>query len=434
MKRILATMTSSGLALATMAGPIAAAPVLDYTIGVGLQHDDNVAQSQDHPVSDNILAPNLSFTLNQQGSALTARAAGSVEYRDYLSGTFNSQFAGLLSSSAAWHISPDRLDWVAEDYVGRQPINVLANNDPNNQQQTNVFSTGPTLRAHFSDALRGEFDLRYTNTYAEVTKEFNGDRYGVAGRLLYQLDPLNQLTGNVSLLRARFDVAPTINDYDRGDVYVGYSRRGDIFDLQGTLGYSRLNFRDGVANHSGPLVQAAVSYTPNPTNALTLGVADMYSDAAAELSLDPSQIGQQVVVGSGLNGVVISPSVYRQRSLRLSFAHRADRYRYSVTPYVRKLHYLNLASSDQRAHGVYADFVWQLTARNALTVFAGGENRTYETLNRYNHDRTYGANLAWQQTRHWLWTLSFLRLTRGTNAAEQSYHENVIGISLGYRR
>lgn len=434
MRQTQGIVASSSLALVFAAGSVNANPALGYTIGVSLRHDDNVNQSSTAPVSDNILSPNLAFTLDQQGTALTARGAGALEYRDYLSGSYNSQFAGLLSATAAWHISPERLDWVVEDYAGRQPVDVLANNTPSNQQQTNVFSTGPTLRAHFSDALRGQFDLRYTNNHAEVTRDFNGDRFSAAGRLLYLLAPTSHLSGNLSLESARFDVAPKRFDYDRGDAYVGYSRSGGSLELQGNLGYSRLNFRDGGSSHGGLLAAATVTYSPNPANTFALSAGDTYSDAAAELSLDPSQIGQQGIVGSGLNGVVVAPDVYRERSLRLSFGHRSERFHFTVAPFVRKLHYLDPTTPDLRSRGLYADFVWSLTVRNALSVFAGGENRHYVSLDRNDRDRNYGASLSWQQTRNWIWVLSVSRLRRSTTALDQSFTENTIGIALNYQR
>ncbi|NCT68787.1 MAG: hypothetical protein GXC76_14275 [Rhodanobacteraceae bacterium] len=434
MRRTQGVVASSSLALVIAAGSVTATPALDYTIGVSLRHDDNVNQSATDPVSDNILTPSLAFSLNQQGSAVTARAAGTLEYRDYMSGSYNSQFAGLLSGTAAWHISPERLDWVVEDYVGRQPVDVLANNTPSNQQQTNVFSTGPTLRAHFGDGLRGQLDLRYTNNYAEVSKDFNGDRISAAGRVLYLLDPTSELAGNLSVESARFDVAPKRFDYDRGDAYLGYSRSGGSVNLQGSLGYSRLTFRDGGGSHGGLLATLTVTYAPNPANTFALGASDTYSDAAAELSLDPSQIGQQGVVGSGLSGVVVAPDVYRERSLRLSFGHHGERYHLTVAPFVRRLHYLDPTTPDERSRGLYADFTWSLTARNELSVFAGGENRDYVSLDRNDRDRSYGASVSWQQARNWAWVLSVTRLKRSTNALDQSFTENAIGLSLIYRR
>ena len=432
--RVHAIGLSLAALLATTTGH--AKPVLDYTVGVGLQHDDNVNLSQDDPISDDILAPYLNFRLDQQGSTLTAQAAGQIEYRDYLSGTFNSQLAAVMSGTAAWHISPDRLDWVVSDFVGRQPVDVLANDNPDNQQQTNVFSTGPTLRAHFSDALRGQVDLRYTRNYAEVSRDFNGDRYSGAGRLLYRLDPISDLGANLQLERARFDLDPDRTNYDRADVYAGYTHKGAQFDLQGNLGYSRLDFRRGSGVHSGVLADATATWTPNANDSLALHVSDSLADAASELSLDPNLIGLpgQLGIGSGVNGVVVSPDVYRERELRLSYGRRAARYRFSVAPFVRRLAYINLAESNQRSRGLYSDFAWSFNEAMALTLFFGGENRTYLTLDRRDDDRNYGAAFTWQRTRHWQWALTYARQERNSNVPGQTYTDNIVGVALSYHR
>ncbi|MCK9538946.1 hypothetical protein [Dokdonella sp.] len=411
-------------------------PVLDYTVGIGWLHDDNVTQSETDARSDNILAPRLAFSLDQQGASLSALAAGTIEYRKYLSGTFNSQFAAVVSGSAAWHISPDRLDWVVEDYVGRQPINVLANNDPDNQQQTNVFSTGPTLRAHFSDALRGQLDLRYTRNYAEVSKDFNGDRISGAGRLLYLLGQGDLVTGNLRFERARFDLDPDTSDYDRTDLYAGYSHDGSSIDLVGNLGYSRIDFTRGSGVHDGVLANATLTWNPSATDALSIHVADSLVDAASELAIDPSRIGQpgELGIGSGLNGVVISPDVYRARELRLGYGRSTARYRLSVAPFLRKLSYLDDTESDQRSRGLYADFAWSFTPLTTLTVYCGGENRTYLSLDRNDDDRSYGARLSWRSTRHWEWIASYARLRRDSDTPGQSYTDNILGLALAWHR
>lgn len=436
MKRGATLSALLGLACTLLPAAGQAKPVLDYTIGLAWLHEDNVTQSEDDPRSDNILAPSLRFTLDQQGATLSAQAAGAVEYRDYLSGSFNSQFAAVVSGSAAWHISPDRLDWVVEDYVGRQPIDVLANNDPDNQQQTNVFSTGPTLRAHFSDALRGQLDLRYTRNYAEVSDDFNGNRLSGAGRLLYRLGPGDLVTGNLQFERAHFDIDPDTSNYDRVDLYAGYSHDGSAFDLEGNLGYSRIDFKRGSGVHDGVLADATLTWHPSATDALSLHLADSLADAASELAIDPSRIGQpgQLGIGSGLNGVVISPDVYRARELRFGYGRTTARYRFSIAPFLRKLSYIDDVDANQRSLGLYTDFAWSFTPLTTLTVYAGGENRTYTTLDREDDDHNYGARFSWQSTRHWEWVLSYMRLRRNSDTPGQSYTDNIIGLALAWHR
>ena len=56
-------------ALLALAIPSAASAVqLNYELGFGVEHDDNVNLSENNPESDNILIPTLGFSVSQLGS------------------------------------------------------------------------------------------------------------------------------------------------------------------------------------------------------------------------------------------------------------------------------------------------------------------------------------------------------------------------------
>ena len=99
--------------------------------------------------------------------------------------TFDDRFRGKFAGNVNWTLLPERLDWVFEDYMSPQQIDEFASSSPDNEQQVNLFVTGPTLYARFGAATRGQFDLRYGNSYAEENDEFNGDRYSAAARVLH---------------------------------------------------------------------------------------------------------------------------------------------------------------------------------------------------------------------------------------------------------
>jgi hypothetical protein len=121
---------------------------------------------------------------------------------------------------------PERLDWVFQDYMSPQQINDLASSSPDNEQQVNLFVTGPTLYARFGAATRGQFDLRYGNSYAEENDDFNGDRYSAAARVLHDLDATSAISGNLEAADVEYDDSAQTSDYKRYDAYVGYKRKG----------------------------------------------------------------------------------------------------------------------------------------------------------------------------------------------------------------
>jgi hypothetical protein len=425
--------TALTLALAALAAPAHAEPAIDYAVGVSLEHSDNINYSSTDPVSEDVLIPRLDFRVDQEGAALSASAAGSFEYRDYLGGAFGNEFRALLSGIANWHISPDRLDWYFADNASQQPINVLQSDAPSNQQQTNVFTTGPTLRAKFSDALRGRLDVRYTNSYADTSKEFNSNRLSAVGSLLYRLDPADTLSASAATARTRYvETVSEPFDYDRHDVYAAFQRSTRVLALDLAAGYSWLDIRSG-DGPSGSLLRGSLRWNLSPATSLGVSAAHEYADASQDLVATPDQLGH-VGIGSGLGSTVLTPQVYREDRVGLDFSHVETTYRVGFSPFWRKLDYVGDPASNQRTSGYYADAQYYVRPTLWLAAYAGQERRRYETLARTDDDLRYGLSLNLQRTRHWLWSLLFEHQRRDSDVPGAGYSENSIMLTLTWKR
>jgi hypothetical protein len=413
--------------------PVRADPVLDYTLGIEVEHDSNTNLSRVDPISQSIVTPGITFGLKEEGSTLNLTAAGAVDYRDYLQGDFADEFRTLLSGVGVWTISPQRFDWVFEDYLGRQPLNVLVPDAPANQQQTNVFTTGPTFRAHFSDALRGKLDLRYTNTYAEQTDGFNGDRLNGTAQLAYLLDAQNTLAGALAATGVRYDKdvsAPY--EYDRYDLYGGYDHTTRQIKVNLAAGYSWLNFRQG-SDDSGPLLRAGVTWTPTTLTTLGVHATREFADATTNLMIDPTQIGN-LGVGSGNNGTVVSPQVYVLKELAGTFQRKQDNVYFEVAPFWRNYDYLGGGALNQRSFGYLVSVSWLMRPRYTLAGGTGREHRNYTDLDRVDDDMTYWLAFIFQQSRHWAWQLRATHLSRDSTVYDSGYSDRVYTLSLTYSR
>jgi hypothetical protein len=421
------------LAALAAAVPAVADPVLDYSIGLTAEHSDNINYSATDPVSQNLLIPRFDFRVDQQGALLSASAAGSLEYRDYLGGAFGNELRTLFDGSAAWHISPGRFDWVFQDSAGRQPVNALVADAPNNQQQTNVFSTGPSLRARFGEVTRGQLDLRYTNGYADTTSAFNSNRLSAVGSLLWPLDPADTVSASASSTRVRYTERESEPfDYDRQDVYAGFQRKLRQFTLDGAAGYSWLDLRRG-GNPSGALLRGDLRWNPSVRTSFGLGLAREYSDAAQDLVFTPEQAGY-VGIGSGINGQVIAPQVYVEKRVTLDASHTEDAFSVGLSPFWRRLEYVNDAASNQRSAGYYANATWRLRPTLWIGAYAGQERRRYTGLERTDDDLAWGLSLNLQRTRHWLWTLLFQHQRRDSSAPDSGYSENALMLTVTFHR
>lgn len=422
----------AGIALALTAAAQATALDVDYTLGVGIEHSDNINLTATDPISQNVLEPTLDFSATQLGSEVQANVGGNIVYRNFLGGAFSDQVLGLLSGKVNWSVLPQRLDLTVEDYAGVQPVNVLASNSPDNQQQTNVFAVGPTFHFLLGPTLRGQAEVRYIDSYAQKTDEFNSQRGSAALRVLKDLNPTDQLSANVEAQHIDFTSANGGPNYDHYDLFARYMSKLASLDLDVQLGWSQLDFSDRSPSASAPLARANVAWRMTPRSTFTVGAARVYSDAVEDMLLvpSPSGIGSSIVTGNA----VIGSQVFLERRLQASYAFVDARFSVSVAPLYRKLDYINAPDQNQRAHGGNLQLGYRISEPLTLSLQAREETSTYETSNRTDKLFGIGLSLAGQWTSHWGWSATAARNRRTSTEPNQGYQENQIYFGVQYKR
>ncbi|HET8764574.1 MAG TPA: hypothetical protein VFM52_05085, partial [Rhodanobacter sp.] len=223
---------SCAVALALLSSSAhAATSQFDYDIYTGILHSDNITLVNQQPISQSVLIPGVDFTWNQQGADLRANAVGNIEYRDYLGSRFTNQTAVQLTSQALWTLSPQRLDLSIQDYAGIEPLDSLANDRPSNRQQTNVFIVGPVFHFRLGTALHGQAELRYLNSYAEKTDNFNSNRVQGALRVIRDISPTSQFSLNLDGQKVDLYEDTIDPNYSRYEAYGHYVSKLTSLDL-----------------------------------------------------------------------------------------------------------------------------------------------------------------------------------------------------------
>ncbi|MDE1892787.1 MAG: outer membrane beta-barrel protein [Pseudomonadota bacterium] len=415
-----------------------AAAEFDYSLRTGIDHSDNINLSDTQPISQNVLIPGASFSFQQQGSVLQANVVGNLEYRDYLGNAFDSQTLAQLGGQANWTMLPQRLDFTVLDYAGVQPLSTLSTNVPNNLQQTNVLVLGPTLKFRLGNTLRGEADLRYTNSYAAKTKEFNSSRGMAAFRVIKDISPTAHLSANVDTERVTFQNASGGPSYDRTELFGRYVSQLSRFDLDAAAGWSRINF-SGMPDNTSPLVRLRVAWRASPQNTFAIDAARQISDSAQDLI---DQAGLVATVGPAVaaqpnidvGNAVISSWVYTERRIETSYTFVGARLSFVLAPAYDKLDYINHSVFNQTDRGGRAGLDYRLTPQTTLSAFANTANVHYTSIDRTDRTTNYGVSVTSRRTRHWSVMLSASHGLRSSTEPGQGYQANEIYLGFVYRR
>jgi len=413
---------------------------LNYTLELGAEHSSNINLSESDPVSQDLLIPRLFFTFDQTGSTVQAHAVGQVEYRDYLQGDFGNEVRGQLAAALNWVVIPERLAFAVTDNSGVEPVNPLVPNAPTNLQQTNVFSAGPTLLLHFSDALRGQVDVRYINTTASKTKYFDSQRGSGALRLVRELDATDQISANLEAGHVHF-TSPSLlpgqftPDYDSYNLYGRYQSKLAHVRIDALLGWSHYAFSDGASDRSGSMAQARIDWEMTPNSVLGIGAARQFTDASEQLMTDPTQVGINIDTTSiGIGHSVVTPQIYLEKRIDVSYAYHSPRLEVSLAPYYRHLDYLNDPFFNENGPGLAFSTDYRLAPLMTLGFAADAERVRYTSLDRHDELLSYGPNLTDQLTRHWSWRLNLTHNRLKSSQPGLSYTENVAFFVISYKR
>jgi hypothetical protein len=407
---------------------------INYSVDMAFGYSDNVNQVPENPSGSAILIPRLNFDFHEQGASLDARAAGQVEYRTYSSSDANNEFRGQVSALANWIIFPRRLSFDFEEYAGVEPVSVLAPNSPANTQQTNVFTLGPTFNFRIAQTLNGEADLRYTNTSASQSKEFDSNRGLAALRAVKDLSTLDKLSFSVEYQTINFTDPTGGPNYDRYDAYLRYEKKLTELDIDLLGGYTWLDF-SGHPNDSGPLARAAVTWHATPSNAFTFSALRRFADASQDITIDPTLLVQSITGGGILVGSTpVDSNVYLERRVDFRWDWQNARWHTYVGPYYKKLDYVIDPTLDQKTHGAGAGVSYRPRPLWTLAFDATEETREYSTLLRRDEDLHFDLSFTDQLSRHWGARIDLIRNERNSDAPLQGFKENVVFLTLIFTR
>jgi len=404
---------------------------LNYEVGVSVLRSDNIALTTTNEKSDTVVSPQLRFDIHQAGSTFDLNGSGQLQYLDYVDGTFDDGFRGGFSGQALWTMIPQRLTWTFEDYLSRQPVDTFAAFTPANEQQANLFVTGPSLFVRMGQSTRGQLDLRYTNSYAEENETFNSDRYNAAVRVLRDLSPTRIIGANLEATRVAFDNQALNSDYTRYDGYASYWSKFRSLELNIDLGYTRLEFNDRPDNAWLPLARGDLAWTISPRSTLDLALSYELSDAAENLAVNDTI---SPIDDFGNPTTPLAPDIFKQRRAELGYRFAGERFGFEVRPFYQRISYVDAVAPDEKTYGGFAHVSYKLRPRMTLSLTAAQESRTFEGPSRRDRDFTVNIALENQFTRHWIASYQLQRRERNSSETGQDYDENAAIVSFSYRR
>lgn len=263
---------------------------LNYYASASLEYDDNITRVQTNPQSEWINALMVGLNYQEITTSANQRIAASLRHRNYLTGNYPNDLGLQLDAFGEWFIRPRSLSWVATDAAGLVVTNPTAPNTPDNQQKSNVFTTGPNVYLNLSPVDTVVLEARYGSVWIE-NMGLDNNRSQFASRWVHRLSERNTLSLHYQYLDVDFlkDLRNSDN-YIRQDGFIRGAVDFNISQFQVDLGQTRIERQIG-DSLSGSLVRFNWIARLSSLSSFNFLVSHEYSDSAIELT--PSGVNTQ---------------------------------------------------------------------------------------------------------------------------------------------
>ena len=401
-----------------------------YAVEYRPGYSSNIARTADNEIEDytNTLVVELGY--QERSSVLEASVAAAVEYLSYRSDVFADETRSALNADLRWALLRDRIFWVVEDLLTVEPVLYRQAWTPGNIQQTNVLSTGPSLSYRLEGANRVTADLRFINSYAEITKEYRSNRWYLAASLIQQRSVLTDLSANLTLTSTDFALEYA-NDYRQADLYMAWDRRRGSSGFRLELGGYAINFDEGKDRYT-PHLRFAWNRVISSASRMRMILSHGFSDAAQ------SALGRESATPPGsrrfaTSSNTISSQVYESSELDLLHRIQWARSNLETGLNYQKQVYMNSPDMDQSLLNV--SIVWNRGFGGSISTELGlfFARTEYDTDGRGDDTVTPFFGVHLQRSSRIYYSFRVEREVRDSSVDSADYDDLMVFAALGYR-
>jgi hypothetical protein len=271
-----ATVWGASLVAISLAGIVPAAEI-DASFRAGYAWTDNVARVAVGEVDEQIQSVGLTFDYVEETRKLDVLFQSSFDFLHYDHDTFDDDVIGGAIADLNYWLVEERLSWVLVDNYGQQLANPLAAATPDNLQNVNFLTTGPSMILPMSARNSLVTDLRFSSVDYE---DLGLDNKRLSARVAFSrtLNDYATMSLNLRHRRIEFDDSLTNPAYDISDAFVRYESESPRNSIVMDVGFSQAEV--GGQESDGYLLALSWERTLSPSWTSVFTGGSGYSDRA----------------------------------------------------------------------------------------------------------------------------------------------------------
>lgn len=385
---------------------------LTYELGYEVEHDSNIPFNANKD-SDILHSPYLSLGLSQTGSLVEAEVSVEADYTHYQGDSFDDDLRANATADVLLKFSPNRFHWVVTNDLVQTPIDVQGARNPNNQQDSNVFSTGPDFILRFGEADSLRLGARFSMTDFRES-DLDSDR--VTGSLAWTRSFSERSSFGLGVQSAAIDFDDPLNeDFDQHDLYGEYVYTSQLArQAQSTVtvraGASRLDF-DERGGDTNPLVRVEWALSRPEGRGYSLAISNTTSNASS--ALGGVTQAQNPVLSLPVTAVA---DPFERTALEATFTQPFGEAVWNLSAQFGTEDY-NEVDRDQDFLNLNATLSYPLTVLQSLNLTVGYERQEFANLDQDDDYFTAGLGWSYQRSENWRFGFNVLWRDRQSDIA-----------------
>ncbi len=313
-----------------------------YTVGDELGYSTNIGRTADREIEEYTNAVRFGVHYEENSVDLQGSVGFNVEHLSYLSGVFENEIRSYLNADLRWALLRDRLFWIVENNLSVEPVSSRRAWIPGNIQQTNMFSTGPSMDYRIGSTTRATIDMRYMNSYAEETTAFNSNRWYLGTSLIQERALSTDVSANLIWNSVDFKNEEA-DDYQQIGLFAAWDQQYGRSGLRIELGGLGIDFASGNSEF-GPSARLVWNRLISSASRLIVGFNHGFSDAAQQVARSSR--------AAPASASIISSQVFTNSELELAYRTEWTQSALETALHYQKQDFLNSPDLDQHLFNI----------------------------------------------------------------------------------
>tara|TARA_R110000782_G_scaffold82993_4_gene163023 strand:+ start:199 stop:1503 length:1305 start_codon:yes stop_codon:yes gene_type:complete len=412
------------VALLGFATPLKAVEV-EAEVRASVGKSDNISRVPNNEIDETIVSTGFDFALTENTRRMMLDLQSNIEYVDYQDGSFDSEWIGGLRGEAAFTLIDERLRWNIMDIYGQQLFDPLQPEVPQNREDVNFFTTGPTITFVPSVRTPVDLDLAFTRVNFERRPQ-DHDRLSAALSIGRALRRESMLSLNLSNQRIVFDEDTIFSPVELYEAFIRYEVTGARNEVSVDLGYTEVE-QSGFEG-DGVLIRLSWVRRVSANGVLSLTAGSQYSNQGdifqfyGDLSTDLTS----TVDGS------TGASPFQNRSLTAGYVLETDRTLFELTADWVNEDYEAGLGADRDLYRGDARIRRDLSRTVYVEGGVGFSRREFPGANREDDDTILGVGVGFRLTPGFSISLEHRQFRRDSSTPAADFTENRTFLSFAY--